>query len=939
MRELRVLTARNMKMFIRDPKALAGAWGGALAMAVVNGWVFMNMDRSEAGIRSREGSLWNATELYGYLILVNELYRMNVEIKFFDHERQDGITTSAGFLLSRRASKLLLEDLTIPPCFTLIYYFFAGYSHSARQFFIFLVMMWLSHFNAISFAGLSTAISRHFLLAGFLGNLYFTLQMVAAGYFIPSTQMPVYIGWLRWITHTFYTFGALAANEFIGAESPSGVGQFYDCPYSNNPSDPSCKQYTGAYIMESLGLPRDWIWKPVVILCVIAFICYLWAALILHYNPLKPVTRHVGERIERIDPPEIRFSPAPSPQAIAITLQKYGLKEKSQLSKRSSLLGPISTEFRPGRLTAVMGASGSGKTTLLSALSGRLATSTKARYQSIGSIMYNNTSLPEDKVRFVASFVNQDDVHLMPSLTVRETLQFVARLKLPDSLSREEKDARAEVMLRKFGLRHCADTLIGNSVTKGISGGEKRRVSIVCEILRTPDIVVLDEPTSGLDSFIALSVIEILHDLAKEGRTVILSIHQPTARMLRYFSDILVLGTEGLPVYSGPAQDMLRYFQNLGIECPHTMSPTDFVMDLATPDPGDNSGQQRVGYLVQRMKGNERLMKDVDISPSTSGSDGSVASGSVHLPTTSRNTFRKSFVLVLQRAAVNLSRQPILILARTLQLPGMAILLALFFAPLQKDYLAVQSRVGFVQQYACVGFVGETWIRAQKKCAFVFLTEKKTLGMIQSMATYPSERDVFYREASENLYGAESFMLQYTLLELPLEVFSCAIFALFTAYVTDLNPTVGQFGVSLLGAFGCLSSGESISIIFSTVISHSGAAISLTCALLGIFTVLGGVISLHVPPVLRALNHISPPKYAIASILNYSMKGLRFTCTDSQKKPDGSCLIGTGEEVLEMYNMTDELRWSLMGLVLCTLGYRLLAYVVLKLRSTWWLRK
>lgn len=207
------------------------------------------------------------------------------------------------------------------------------------------------------------------------------------------------------------------------------------------------------------------------------------------------------------------------------------------------------------------------------------------------------------------------------------------------------------------------------------------------------------------------------------------------------------------------------------------------------------------------------------------------------------------------------------------------------------------------------------------------------------MATYPSERDVFYREAYENLYGAESFLLQYTLLELPLELFSCVVFALFTAYVAGLNPTVGQFGVSLLGAFGCLNCGESISIIFSTMLSHSGAAISLTCALLGIFTVLGGVISLYVPTVLRALNHISPPKYAIASILNYSMKGLKFTCTDSQKKPDGSCLIGTGEEVLQMYNMTDELHWSLMGLVLCTLGHRLLAYIVLKLRSSWWQRK
>lgn len=472
--ELRVLTARNMKMFIRDPKALAGAWGGAVAMAVVNGWVFMNMDRSEAGIRSREGSLWNATELYGYLILVNELCRMNTDIKLFDHERQDGITSAAGFLLSRRASKLLLEDLSIPPCFTLIYYFFAGYTHSARQFFLFLVMMLLSHFNAISFAGLSTAISRHFLLAGFLGNLYFTLQMVAAGYFIPATQMPVYIGWLRWITHTFYTFGALAANEFIGAASPSGVGQFYDCPYSNDPGDPSCKQYTGAYIMDSLGLPHNWIWKPVVILCAIASVCYIGAGLILHYSPLQPVTRHAGERVERIDPLQMRLSPTPRPQAITITLQDYELQAKGRTSSRSHILGPMSARFRPGRLTAVLGASGSGKTTLLSALSGRVATSTKARYQSTGTIAYNDTCLSEDKVRLIASHVDQDDVHLMPSLTVRETLQFAARLKLPGFLSKEEKDVRAEVLLRKFGLTHCADTLIGNSVTKGISGGGEK---------------------------------------------------------------------------------------------------------------------------------------------------------------------------------------------------------------------------------------------------------------------------------------------------------------------------------------------------------------------------------------------------------------------------------------------------------------------------------
>lgn len=207
--------------------------------------------------------------------------------------------------------------------------------------------------------------------------------------------------------------------------------------------------------------------------------------------------------------------------------------------------------------------------------------------------------------------------------------------------------------------------------------------------------------------------------------------------------------------------------------------------------------------------------------------------------------------------------------------------------------------------------------------------------MIQNMATYPNERDVFYRETSEKMYGAECFILQYTLLELPLEIISCMIFSVFTSHVTRLNPTAGQFGVSLLGAFACLNCGESISIIFNTITSHTGAAISATCALLGIFTVLGGVISLNIPSVLRAFNHISPPRYAIGAILNYSMRDLNFTCTDAQRGPNGSCPIQTGEEILELYNMSDELVKDLVGLCVCIVAYRLVAYCAVKTRTSW----
>ena len=175
-------------------------------MALVNGWVFAGVDGSLSGIRSRQGSLWNATGLYGYLIMVNEICRLASDIKFFNHEQQDGVTEAVSFLLSRRAAKLFLEDLTIPAVFTVVYYFLVGYRVPVAQVFIFLLAMTLTHYAAIVFATLCIAVTRNLHGAGLMGNLYFALQMMASGYFLQADQIPVYTRWLKWITHTFYSF-------------------------------------------------------------------------------------------------------------------------------------------------------------------------------------------------------------------------------------------------------------------------------------------------------------------------------------------------------------------------------------------------------------------------------------------------------------------------------------------------------------------------------------------------------------------------------------------------------------------------------------------------------------------------------------------------------------------------------------------------------------
>jgi ABC-type multidrug transport system ATPase subunit len=148
--------------------------------------------------------------------------------------------------------------------------------------------------------------------------------------------------------------------------------------------------------------------------------------------------------------------------------------------------------------------------------------------------------------------VTQDDT-LMTTLTVREAVYYSAQLQLPDSMSTSEKKERAEMTIREMGLQDSVDTRIGGWSVKGLSGGQKRRVSICIEILTRPKLLFLDEPTSGLDSAASFHVMSRITKLARQdGRTVIASIHQPSSEVFELFANLCLLST-GMTVYFGPA--------------------------------------------------------------------------------------------------------------------------------------------------------------------------------------------------------------------------------------------------------------------------------------------------------------------------------------------------------------------------------------------------
>lgn len=238
----------------------------------------------------------------------------------------------------------------------------------------------------------------------------------------------------------------------------------------------------------------------------------------------------------------------------------------------------LSFRVSSGQMLAIIGSSGCGRASLLDVITGR---DHGGKLKS-GKIWINGQPSTPQLIRKCVAHVRQRD-QLLPNLTVRETLTFIAQMRLPRTFSPAQRDKRVEDVIAELRLRQCANTRVGNMYVRGVSGGERRRVSIGVQLLWNPGILILDEPTSGLDSFTAHNLVRTLSRLAKGNRLVLISLHQPRSDIFRLF-DLVLLMTSGTPIYLGAAQHMVQYFTEIGYPCPRYSNPADFYVDLTSID-------------------------------------------------------------------------------------------------------------------------------------------------------------------------------------------------------------------------------------------------------------------------------------------------------------------------------------------------------------------
>lgn len=195
--QINILTQRTLKVTYRDPLGMAGSIFEATTMAVITGWIFLQVDGSLSGIRSREGALYTAASLQGYLILIFECYRLTIDIQLFDREYGEDVISVPSFLISRRLARMFIEDVPVPLIFSVIFYFMVGFRALASQFFVFFGVVLLMQYIAVNYATLCIAVSRNIAGATLVANMGFTLQSLGCGYFVNANEIPVWVRWLK----------------------------------------------------------------------------------------------------------------------------------------------------------------------------------------------------------------------------------------------------------------------------------------------------------------------------------------------------------------------------------------------------------------------------------------------------------------------------------------------------------------------------------------------------------------------------------------------------------------------------------------------------------------------------------------------------------------------------------------------------------------------
>ncbi|XP_031608171.2 broad substrate specificity ATP-binding cassette transporter ABCG2d [Oreochromis aureus] len=613
-----------------------------------------------------------------------------------------------------------------------------------------------------------------------------------------------------------------------------------------------------------------------------------------------------------------------------VQTQSGFLCKRKILSKE--ILVDLNGIMRPG-LNAILGPTGSGKSSFLDILAAR-----KDPAGLSGEVLIDGAPQPPN-FKCLSGYVVQEDV-VMGTLTVRENLRFSAALRLHVSVPQVEKEARVSHLIKELGLTEVADSKVGTQMTRGISGGERKRTNIGMELIIDPAVLFLDEPTTGLDASTANSVLLLLKRMASHGRTIIMSIHQPRYSIYRLF-DTLTLLVSGKMVYHGPAPNALDYFANIGYACEPHNNPADFFLDVINGDFTATAmtkvhGSEDLDFeelSSSRQSIEERLVDEYRNSGYSSNTRAELehivkdkCCGS--LPKSRTITYNSSFFhqlrWVLHRTFQNLMLNPQTSVAQLGVNVFLALIVGAIFFGVKDDQSGIQNRMG----------------------ALFFITTNQCFSTVSAAELFITERKLFVHEYISGYYRVSVYFLSKILSDIALRTVTSVIFSCVVYFLIGLKSTAEAFFVFMLTVTLVAYTATAMTMAISadqSVVALANILMTITFVFMMIFS--GLLVNLpSTKDWLAWLKYFSIPRYGLAALKMNEFVGLRF-CEEvvirnsNMSAMTANCTVNTGgqtctgEQYLE-YLGIDYTSWGLwenhVALTVMMIIFLIIAYLKLR---------
>ncbi|KAK7319446.1 hypothetical protein RJT34_04167 [Clitoria ternatea] len=572
----------------------------------------------------------------------------------------------------------------------------------------------------------------------------------------------------------------------------------------------------------------------------------------------KPHVLNTCEGDGAIKLTEINASVGGEKEGITVTWENLWVTVPNGKEKKPILQG-LTGYTRPGRILAIIGPSGCGKSTLLDALAGRLSSNMKLT----GKILINGHK--QALAYGTSGYVTQDDA-MLSTLTAGETLHYSAQLQFPDSMSIAEKKERAEMTLREMGLQDAINTRVGGWGFKGLSGGQRRRLSICIEILTRPRLLFLDEPTSGLDSaasYYVMSRIVCLNQRDGIHRTIVASIHQPSSEVFALFHDLCLLSS-GETVYFGPASDANQFFASNGFPCPSLHNPSDHYLRIINKDfeqdaeEGFGKGvttEEAIDILVNSYRSSQirkQVKKEVEkISESDSGA---MRKKRVHA------AFLTQCLVLTRRSSLQLFRDISNYWLRLAVFIVIAISIGSIFYDMGTNYRSIQGRGSLLT---------------------FFISVLTFMNLVGGFSPLLEEIKVFERERLNGHYGITAYLIGNMFSAVPYMLMISVIPGGIAYYLCGMHKGLERFLFFTSLLFAIVMWVESLMLVVGSISPNYVIGMFLAGGAEGLMILIGGFYRLpnDLPKPLwkYPLYYVSFLKYAFQGSFKNEFEGLTFS--------------------------------------------------------------